>query len=63
MVELPPDPAEPTKDDAQFMDDVATVLRSQQNEPALSSDGVCLFLGPILTLGLSVGVCVKISIW
>eukprot|EP00435_Cladocopium_sp_Y103_P072331 s45_g39.t3 len=41
--ELPPEPAEATEADAKFMDDVTTVLRSDQNEPALSSDGVCLF--------------------
>eukprot|EP00435_Cladocopium_sp_Y103_P071910 s45_g38.t1 len=41
--ELPPEPAEPTEADAKFMEDVTAVLRSDQNEPTLSSDGVCLF--------------------
>ena len=43
--ELPPDPAEATEADAKFMEDVTTVLRSDRDEAALSSDGVCLFLG------------------
>eukprot|EP00435_Cladocopium_sp_Y103_P066134 s45_g28.t1 len=41
--ELPPEPAEATEADAKYMEDVTTVLRSDQDEPALSSDGVCLF--------------------
>jgi len=45
VAELPPEPAEATDADAKFMEDVTTVLRSNQNEPTLSSDGVCLFLG------------------